>query len=219
MNFCLDLLHRYFLLSLNVTNILSFLIWYKNSYTSIEHRIQYKQQYIYLLGINHNSFRVCLLFVYSSLSHRTLFSKIIYTIKNHKSISKEWYCSMYYLFFKKYIVRNHWLDTFHSPLHHLVMKRGTNRNQPRVSNNSTKTVKKQKRWMFNVARKKWTFSVPRNKSLTDTYYMSGALWSSESGHWSPVIPGDTPLNSLPWERLVFCQGITELIKTHIKYMY
>lgn len=91
------------------------------------------------------------------------------------------------------------------PLSIIWWWRETNRNQPRISNNSTKTVKKQKRCMFNVARKKWTFSVPRKKSLTDTYYMSGALWSSESGHWSPVIPGDTPLNSLPWERLVFCQ--------------
>lgn len=76
---------RYFLLSLNVTNILSFLIWYINSYTSIEqwkdNRIQYKQQYIYLLGINHNSYHVCLLFVIAHFLTGHYLAKLFISLK------------------------------------------------------------------------------------------------------------------------------------------
>lgn len=190
---------RYFLLSLNVTNILSFLIWYLNSYTSIEqwkdNRIQYKQQYIYWLGINHNLFPVCLLFVIAHFLTGHYLAKLFIPLQTINPFPRNDIAQCIIGFSRSLLSET--IDWIHFiPLSIIWWWRETNRNQPRVSNNSTKTVKKQKRWMFSVLRK---------KSLTDTYYMSGALWSSESGHWSPVIPGDTPLNSLPWERLVFCQ--------------
>lgn len=69
------------------------------------------------------------------------------------------------------------------PLSIIWWWRETNRNQPRVSNNSTKTVKKQKKWMFNVARKKWTFSVP-GEEVIDWHLLHV---------WGPLIQRVRPL--------------------------